>query len=442
MPPGNGDRIPEKSYLSSAVDSINPWSSSRTATPTPENKKDAAAASAPEPSTAANKPATLGGHSITPFYGQSVRTYPKSCPPLMVQWFHAVDIPKRKPKLIKGLKKDEKGTKLPARPKKFSAFSESDSRRVEARYQRLLEAAEEEHGSLADSHKRPSKRPKSGKSSSLGDSRGHNRVAVNEDYLFDVDIEERELAPVYWLGPIYEVRTRSKSEVKDIHGASKNGQASAVDSKTPSSTVEPSKPANASVPPQNQVQLPTYKLFGAYMNNVATYEDDKTAWMTTDGMLSWVAASVYERFAGGGYMSGVKLIRGYIEPKKIKEKEDNKSAPENPDIPGLDERQQKLLKRRSAPPTTRESLDDLGYEQIIKQETEHREAKLQRQLSSLIEGEGRNTKETEEQIRKRDEQEIRDDYNAQDGEAQGREIEHLVLVTHGIGQRLGLRYVK
>lgn len=32
------------------------------------------------------------------------------------------------------------------------------------------------------------------------------RVPVNEDFLFDVNIERRELAPVYWLGPIYEVR--------------------------------------------------------------------------------------------------------------------------------------------------------------------------------------------------------------------------------------------
>ena len=32
------------------------------------------------------------------------------------------------------------------------------------------------------------------------------KVPVNEDFLFDVDIERRELAPVYWLGPVYEVR--------------------------------------------------------------------------------------------------------------------------------------------------------------------------------------------------------------------------------------------
>ena len=32
------------------------------------------------------------------------------------------------------------------------------------------------------------------------------KVPVNEDYLFDVDVENRELAPAYWLGPVYEVR--------------------------------------------------------------------------------------------------------------------------------------------------------------------------------------------------------------------------------------------
>jgi len=32
------------------------------------------------------------------------------------------------------------------------------------------------------------------------------KVPVNEDYLFDVDIKKRELGPVYWEGPMYEVK--------------------------------------------------------------------------------------------------------------------------------------------------------------------------------------------------------------------------------------------
>lgn len=31
-------------------------------------------------------------------------------------------------------------------------------------------------------------------------------VSVNEDYLFQVDIAKREISPVYWEGPTYEVR--------------------------------------------------------------------------------------------------------------------------------------------------------------------------------------------------------------------------------------------
>lgn len=84
MPPPAADKKPEKSYLSSAVDSINPWSTSRTATPTPDNPRDAALVAEP--------PAASGDHSITPLYGQSFRTYPKDCPPLKVQWFHASDV--------------------------------------------------------------------------------------------------------------------------------------------------------------------------------------------------------------------------------------------------------------------------------------------------------------------------------------------------------------
>lgn len=235
------------------------------------------------------------------------------------------------------------------------------------------------------------------------------------------------------------VRTRSMSEVPNASERPEVDQTGKADQKSLAANAIAGKPPNAA----GQPQLPTYRLFGAYMNNVATYQDDRTAWMTTDGMLSWVAASVYERFAGGGYMSGVKLIRGYSEPTKAKEKEDTKTSFEQPDIPGLDERQQRILKRRSAPPTTtRESFDDLEYEQIMKKETEQSEAKLQRQLSSLMEGDGRSVEMTEEEIRRRDEKEIQDDYNTRAGEAQNREIEHLVLVTHGIGQRLGLRYVQ
>jgi len=147
---------------------------------------------------------------------------------------------------------------------------------------------------------------------------------------------------------------------------------------------------------------------------------------------------MYERFAGGGYMSGIKIVRGYAEPGK--DKDGNDLAPPAQSGPGLDERQQKLLKRRSAPPTTSRPDEPNVKVQTPGVESETQHARLQRQISSLVEREKRSTGEAEEEIRQQEEQEIRDDYNAETGETQSRDIEHLVLVTHGIGQLLSLRY--
>ena len=86
MPPGPSDKTAEKSYLSSAVDSINPWAIGRSATSTPDSKRD-------EPPAASEVAGDASGdHSVKPLYGQSFKTYPRDCPPLSVQWFHAVDV--------------------------------------------------------------------------------------------------------------------------------------------------------------------------------------------------------------------------------------------------------------------------------------------------------------------------------------------------------------
>lgn len=86
MASGSGaDKKAEKSTWASAVESINPWSVSRSSTPTP---KEPPAPPPPKPA-----PAPQGGdHSINPIYGISARKYPPDCPPLKVQWFHAVDV--------------------------------------------------------------------------------------------------------------------------------------------------------------------------------------------------------------------------------------------------------------------------------------------------------------------------------------------------------------
>lgn len=102
-------------------------------------------------------------------------------------------------------------------PKKYSPFSKNDSRAIEAAFNRLAgeeDAAErqkvEARGSSEDVTE-GLKRAEKGTNTSLEEAEddltpGPVKVPVNEDFLFDVDVTRRELAPAYWLGPVYEVR--------------------------------------------------------------------------------------------------------------------------------------------------------------------------------------------------------------------------------------------
>ncbi|KAI8953485.1 DDHD domain-containing protein [Xylaria longipes] len=480
-----GERKLEKSYLASAVESINPWTTtSRSTTPTPKDST-----SLPQTKTGPSPAQKADDHSTNNLYGHSFKKYPADCPPMNVMWFHAVDVPKRKPQFLKS--KKEPDNAKPAVPKKFAAFSKVDSRSLENAYQRLLEEMESDRGKgVAGQHTRT--RSSSHRSHGVSvedapntafDGDAENppsglRIPVNEDFLFDVNIEQRELAPVYWLGPIYEVRrgTWFYQEGSSLRPCEENLAAqleegylktkpwtypanrtrsnSGVQTVTPKASTDNLKATAKSQTEGSSKPLPlqsiaphqpsTYRLFGTYMNSVATYQDSNTAWLSSDGVFSWVTSTVYQRFAGGSYMNGIKLVRGYSETGKAK---DGKRPPTPttamlpPQSNGDDkqDRDDKALKRRSAPPATRSDATDSERDQDeARVEMERRENQLKRQFSSYIEGADDPDKQ-EEHIRLREEQEIQDDYTGQDGEKQGREIEHLVLVTHGIGQLLSLR---
>lgn len=399
-----------------------------------------------------------------------------------------LQIPKRKPKFRRGLQTiDADDKKPPTQPKKFVPFSPNDSKSIEAAYQKKLEEIEDGRASSGKSDARAgSKRPRAvsaedAPNTSLEDfnsgevqAKSSTRVPVNEDFLFDVEIETRELGPVYWLGPVYEVRRGSwfYQEGSTLRACEENLAAQLEEGYLkikpwrypPRQTVTPkassenlkadatpqadghgsSKGTAATAPQQHQPQ--TYRLFGTYMNSVATYQDASTAWLSSDGVLSWVTSTVYEKFAGGAYMSGVKVVRGYTEPKKSKEvpRPSTPTGTKSNLTEQADDKQRKMLKRRSAPPTARsdKSAEDEFRKEKEKEQVvvEPKQNLLTRQLSNLMPGaEARNSEEEEEAIRKREEEQMEEDYTAQVGETQGREIEHLILVTHGIGQLLSLR---
>lgn len=408
-------------------------------------------------------------------------------------------MPKRKPKLLKH--KPDETKPLPA-PKKFVTFSDHDSRAIEAAYQKLADEYDDPNRETGkkdedDAHLDPSSAGRKANTSMSEAGQDENaggnvRVPVHEDFLFDVDIEQRELCPVYWLGPIYEVRRgswffqegstlrpcdenlatqleegylkvkpfrypkapekshsmKSNSDAKSLALSGAFGARSRASSGevTPKASMENLRVSNQQAlddaaegskdaPPPTPHQPQTHRLFGTYMNSIVTYQDSTVAWLSADSIMSRVSSTVYQKFAGGGYLGGVKIVRGYTESGKAKESPAGDKMPSTPtsaairpsNLPPtlqLDERQQKLLKRRSAPAATPPE----------KAEPEKGPAlpSFANDIDPDMEAEA---------VRKRDEKEIQNDYNDRDGENQGREIEHLILVTHGIGQRLGMRYV-
>ncbi|KAI1199650.1 DDHD domain-containing protein [Nemania serpens] len=481
------EKKPEKSYLASAVESINPWTTSRSSTPTPKPKDSS---SVPQPKPAPPPARKADDHSTNTLYGYSLRKYPADCPPMNVMWFHAVDIPKRKPQFLRLKKKDQDNAK-PVLPKKFAAFSKVDSRSLENAYQSLLEGIEDGRGKAganqhtrtrSSSHRSQAAYTEAAQNTGLdGDANSTSsglRIPVNEDFLFDVNIEQRELTPAYWLGPIYEVRrgtwfyqegsslrpceenlaaqleegylkikpwTYPINRIRsDSGGRTVTPKASTDNLKTAAKSqaegsLKPS-PLQPVVPHQPQ----TYRLFGTYMNSVATYQDSTTAWLSSEGVFNWVTSTVYQKFAGGGYMNGIKLVRGYTEPGKVKDGKrpltpTTATLPPQPTNDDKQDEQDRSLKRRSAPPAVRsDATDNPKDSDEAPVEIKRRENQLKRHISSYIES-AEGPEKQEEHIRRRQEQEIQDDYTGQDGETQGREIEHLVLVTHGIGQLMSMK---
>ncbi|KAI8368474.1 hypothetical protein BD560DRAFT_331040, partial [Blakeslea trispora] len=108
--------------------------------------------------------------------------------------FHAIDCPIVDPIAVRKAKRDRSSTILTVEtkkpeivpksaPKNWIPFSKRDNVALEKAYHASRYCAFI-HGNIHET----------------------NLVAVNEDYLFDVNISKREISPVYWEGPVYPVR--------------------------------------------------------------------------------------------------------------------------------------------------------------------------------------------------------------------------------------------
>jgi hypothetical protein len=151
-----------------------------------------------------------------------------------------------------------------------------------------------------------------------------------------------------------------------------------------------------------------------------------------------MGSTLYGRFAGGAHYAGAKYIRGFVDPSK---KKDGKASKEDKDKKVTDRPvTPSMAYGEDAPQGTTASPDTASDNESenVESPSEARKNTLVRHMSSLM-ASNEDSEKQEEAIRKRDEREMREDYKDQTKAEQGREIEHLLLVTHGIGQRLGMR---
>ena len=431
----------QKSFLGT----LSPWSTPRSVTPQPSDP--------PKPDVLQRSQGE--DHTVTHRHRLSMRRYPPDCPALKVRWFYAVDSPKRKPSLLEQKKAEQKP--LPS-PKKFIPFPGRDSQSIETNFQKLSD--------IEEAHQQNEPKPKETVVS---------KVPVNEDFLFNVDVEQRELSPTYWIGPVYEVRRgtwfvqdgsnlkpceenlatqleegyikicpwraepvksgpleRNPKPNEDRAGQAKTGETDPNAPQTPQTGNPASPPRGTGNDPNGPATEPQqYRLFGAYMNRIVAYQDSTTAWLMNDDFMSRFSTSVYQKLGG---VPGTKLVRGF-EPRKPKETPEGKGSKQKPqDDSSPATGTNDTLKEELTLPTK----DPIKPNQVDAfEEMERPRSTLERQMSSLA-GEPQNPAELEEQARRQEEQEMEESREI-DGEDREREVDHLVLVTHGIGQRLGLR---
>ncbi|TPX44308.1 hypothetical protein SeLEV6574_g04574 [Synchytrium endobioticum] len=317
-------------------------------------------------------------------------------------------------------------------PTTWKEFSKKDSSALETVYKTLLTS----RGSLSGP-------PRPVVDEATGNVRAVDaKVAVGEDRLFEVDVETMSHYPRYWYGAVYEVRRGTwfitpdgKSfvpceqnlarQIEDGYKKFQMWKQPVEEPAPPSSTEATSSPKQKSAIAKPFSEQPKWNLFGAYMNNYVLYENATTAYLMTDSLVSRISRlmSIYDAKS--------KLVRGYDELENsnkkpgmnVVEKKKTGSLPGNGSNDG----------EKSGSNTTL-SPAKAAVNAVANAASGNNKDTCQ-EPSSLLMGPSEKTKE--EEARKMEEKIEKEDYVETD--EPDREIHHLILAIHGIGQKLGER---
>jgi hypothetical protein len=167
-------------------------------------------------------------------------------------------------------------------------------------------------------------------------------------------------------------------------------------SKTP--TISPNPSSVVETPKKDLV----WKLLGEqHMGKYVVYTNATTAWLLSDDLYGKLTASVYQTLSAGVHLGGAKLVRGYVELSKKKEKEDKEVSELKPGS---------LLAKTTGDAKVMDDVADKAEEKEMEQDYDDSEKEDPTRYHCL-------------------ESEFTDH----------RQIDHLILCVHGIGQKLGER---
>ncbi|KAJ3394564.1 hypothetical protein HDU84_007738 [Entophlyctis sp. JEL0112] len=315
-------------------------------------------------------------------------------------------------------------------PTSWTAFSVRDSAKIEDVYQGLLSAA-------ATGQQQPSP-----------------LVLVNEDYLHEVDVAKCEIYPVYWYGPTYHVQ-RGTWFVSPDNGAKfipcDDNLAKQLEEgykkfkpwlqqSTPTLPVSSEKGASltsttGSIPalqPDNKGVPAAYKpdqkwaLFGPYMNSYVIYNEKRSALIISDQLSSKLARAVMSQISRNTDTQawGTRVWRGWDEVEKLLKKNAS-TAKKRVSTGSMDPPSLPLGGEvSSSAPDISTISAVLG---VAPTSASNSISDIQNDASP-----GVPTKISRESL-------LGDDWKDDENAVQDRHIDHLVLVVHGVGQKMGER---
>ncbi|CAG8441543.1 8477_t:CDS:10 [Cetraspora pellucida] len=202
------------------------------------------------------------------------------CPPLPVRWFYAVDVPSWDP--LKPPKSSNNSKTPPEEkcPMLWVPFSKRDSNSLEDAYKLDV----------------PGK-----------------KVCCNEDYLFEVDLDNREISPIYWVDAIYQVVRATwfyQGDGNNFIPCDENLSTQIEEGYIKHKAWNPASNSDDATSTEKNWYL-TDKYNGQYI----VYTSPSVAWL--DDLTGKFTKTIFAKFTKGEHLGGIRLIRGYPEVEKL-----------------------------------------------------------------------------------------------------------------------------